>query len=737
MRHEGRRARICLLRFLLRLVDWVGPALRRPSSRRKGLRRDTVGTGISVIIPERANPRLLRECIESLMAACRTVSEPIEVIVIVNGSRRPTYESLRALYPSVRWLFFDKPLWFSGAVREGLKAACYPWVYLLNNDMTVDPLALSELLCWRSPQVFAVASQIFFKDPARRREETGWTRFRESDGMPEIFDAEPEGDLVRGTFYAGGGASLYQAALLRRLIPSADAYEPFYWEDVEWGTVAWRLGFESVFCPGSRAYHHHQATNRIFFPEKEIERVFLRNKYRYELRNRLLGAAREARLFEHLHRLDLASFREITGIRSVAGILWARLRYWTYPFRKLPLQYTWRKYYLKPFCSMVGKPTVLVVTPYAIYPPSHGGAVRLHNLIGAIARDYNIVLLSDEADKYTRCSPEYFGRLASVHLVAGRADDVGAGRIQRICGHSHSGLKAMTEMLVQRHSPDLIQVEYAELAKLIEVKQGSAPWLLTLHEVWTSNAASVVTEEERYEAALVRKFDAILTCSAEDAQLVDHPDVSIVPNGAETHASPYVPSPESAPILFIGPFRYQPNLRGIRSFLETVYPKLLKTIPDLRVWILGGSGAAAIAFRMECFSQRGVTVMEYVDQPRLLLDQCAITINPLHGVRGSCLKVAESIVAGRVCVSTTEGARGFLSREIPALVVVDDVPDFETPIRLLLYDPDRRRSRERPSPAVLDFCSWENGAREQLAIYSRITGHGSCDPGNTSAGHAP
>ncbi len=721
MSPDRRRTRVFLLRLMLRIVDAVGPVLSRLLSHAVVPPQGFSGSGISVIIPERGNPGLLNECIDSVMQACRGLAEPVEVIVVVNGSRRSLYERLYIQYPSVRWLFFEKPLWFSGAVRAGLKVARHDWAYLLNNDMTVDPLALSELLCWRSAHVFAIASQVFFKDPARRREETGWTRFRESDGMIEIFDAPAEGELIRGTFYAGGGASLYQTALLRRLVAAAEAYAPFYWEDVEWGTVAWRWGFESLFCPSSLVWHRHRATNRVFFPEKEIERIFLRNKFKYELRNRALESRCQAPLFEHLFRLDRASFREIAAIRSMAGILSSRLKYWTYPFPEVPLRHTWRKYYMKTWTEASEKPTVLIVTPYAIYPPSHGGAMRLHNLIRGISHRFSVVLLSDEADRYSGCILKYFEGLASVHLVDGRLDDAEPGRIQRIHSHSHPELKAALRMLIARYAPALVQVEFLELAKLTDVKQGPIPWLLTLHEAWISTDRSAATTEDRHQAALIAKFDAVITCSEEDARLVDHPVINVVPNGADIHAAPYVPSPESAPILFIGPFRYLPNLQGIRHFLETVYPELLKTIPRLRLWVLGGQEAATTACGMECFNQPGVRVMDYIEQPRLLLDQCAITINPLYGVRGSCLKVAESIVAGRVCVSTTEGARGFLGREIPALVAVERVTDFEAPIRLLLSDAAWRRSLEKPSPAVLDVCSWENGARELRSLYSRMT----------------
>jgi len=715
-----RLARVVLLQWMLMIIDTIGPVLSRLLSERAWLPHGTSGSGISVIIPERANPALLEECIESVMQASREITEPVEVIVVVNGSSRALYEQLCSNYRSVRWVFFENPLWFSGAVHEGLQVARYDWVYLLNSDMTVDPHAISELVPWRAPHVFAIASQISFKDPARRREETGWTRFRESGGMPEIFDAPPEDELVRGTFYAGGGASLFQKALLKRIATIADIYNPFYWEDVEWGTVAWRCGFESLFCPKSRVWHHHRATNRLFFSESEIERIFRRNMVKYELRNRVLAPAFQPQLFRRLYRLDGASFREVMTPSGVAGILWSRLRYWTYPFRKIPLQYTWRKYYMKPWSAAAEKPTILIATPYAIYPPSHGGAVRLHNLIVAISNHYNVILLSDEADRYSELSLKYFGRLASVHLISGRTGDTAVRRIQRIKSHSHSDLKAVLQMLVACCAPALVQVEFMELAKLIDVRHGSIPWLLTLHEVWISKKAEAVSSEDRYELALIRKFDAIITCSEEDAQLLNHPALYVVPNGANVHAIPYCPSLESGPILFMGPFRYLPNLQGIQRFLEAVYPHLLQSIPNLHLWVLGGNGAAKTASQMACFDQQGVTVVDHIEQPRPLLDQCAITINPLRGVRGSCLKIAESIAAGRVCISTTEGARGFLNHSIPALVAVDKVEEFEAPIKSLLSDTVHRRSLEEPSPRVLDICSWENGAKRMLAIYSRM-----------------
>ena len=706
-----------LISAKLTMMDIIGHVLSKLIPNRPFHFACAAGNGISVIIPERATPAMLQECLESVFEAAGHIAEPVEVMVVVNGAPESIYADLCERYPSVRWLFFKRPLWFNGAIRKGLKAARYDWIYLLNSDMTLDCAAFAALLPWRASQVFSIASQIHFKDPSRRREETGWTRFKESCGLPEILDFPPENDLIRGTFYAGGGASLFQRTLLLRFSAGTHVYAPFYWEDVEWGTIAWRCGFESLFCPASKAQHYHRATNRLFFSEVEIDRIFQRNRIQYELRNRLLMPNNRLRNFRETRELVSALLREMIKPSVLAGILWSNLRYWTYPYYDVPLQYTWHSYYIKPWADAAGKSTIIFVTPYVIYPPSHGGAVRLQRLIASVADRYNVVLLSDEAESYTPHALGYFNPLASVHLVSGRSNDTNTEREQRIRSHSHLNLKAMLRMLIACKNPSLVQIEFSELAGLIEDRRDSIPWLLTLHEVWLSKGTRQASKDDLYESALADKFDGLIVCSEEDAQLVDNPSVHVVPNGADVHSLPYSPSPDSGPLLFIGPFRYQPNLQGICEFLEQVYPSLLESFPHLRLLVLGGHGAVDTASRIRCFSQQGVSVLDFIEHPRQILNQCSVTINPLHGVRGSCLKIAESLTAGRACISTREGARGFLHLNSPALFIADSVAEFQTHIKRLLKDVASRHCCELPSPEIMQACSWDQSSQKLLSVY--------------------
>jgi len=174
--------------------------------------------------------------------------------------------------------------------------------------MVVDRVALREAAKWRSHSVFAIASQIYFQDPARRREETGWTGIRNAGGLVEIFDSQPKDDLnVRDHLYSGGGSSLFRRDLLLRFVDGTDAYAPFYWEDVEWGFSAWRNGFESLFCPASKVWHVHQSTNQKFFSRDEIRRVFRRNGLRFQLRSASFPRSLRT-VFGTIARLDAARF---------------------------------------------------------------------------------------------------------------------------------------------------------------------------------------------------------------------------------------------------------------------------------------------------------------------------------------------------------------------------------------------------------------------------------------------
>jgi GT2 family glycosyltransferase len=315
--------KIARLFLSLRFAEGFGRLLGRAAPPK---RPGTYRPGVSVIVPERASEEILGACLKNCHAAVSALAEPAETIVVVNGSPAGAYDALREAHPGVRWRFFPQPLWYLGAVREGLKVASFDWVYLVNNDIAADPGAIRALLPLRRPDVFGIASQIFFADSRKRREETGWTSYTKANGNFAVSDdLPPEEETIRGTLYAGGGASLFRKQLLRELIQSCDAYAPFYWEDVEWGWRAWLMGYSSWFCPQSRASHAHRQTNRKLFAEPEIDRIMNRNRVVFQLRNWRPLPSRAA-LAALLSSLDSVSRNEILEPVRTQSIVRGRFR---------------------------------------------------------------------------------------------------------------------------------------------------------------------------------------------------------------------------------------------------------------------------------------------------------------------------------------------------------------------------------------------------------------------------
>ena len=322
---RSRRAALERLRCIIRAADAV---CRRVHHRRTPFASLPPGRGLSILIPERDNPGELAGCLEGVRQAgrrwIRRWAEPLETIVVVNGSPAGDYTGLQAECPGVQWQFHSRALGFSGAVAAGLRAVRFDWVYLLNNDSVLDPDALAEVGALRDERHFAIASQIFLRDPTRFRDETNWTALLLEDGLATIHDCIPQsGEPVEG-FYAGGGASLFQTGLLRRVM-DASVYHPFYWEDVEWGWRARKLGYRCLFCPPSRVRHTRRATIARNFTPAEIQTVTERHRLLFQLRNLLAGESLDRALDEIAQTPDWQFF---LAWRTIGRIL--RGRWWNH-----------------------------------------------------------------------------------------------------------------------------------------------------------------------------------------------------------------------------------------------------------------------------------------------------------------------------------------------------------------------------------------------------------------------
>lgn len=664
---------------------------------------------LAILIPERGRPELLARTLDALSMAREALPETSVVHVLVNGERFEGYAALRARFGDVHWHHHREALGYHGAIRALLDLTAAPWVYLLNSDMVLAPDALAQVMPWRAPDVFAVASQIVPADRTRRREETGWTvPVRDAKGRLELHDLEPPDESVRGHVYAGGGASLFQRSPLRRYVETSRAYAPFYFEDADWGVKAWADGFLVLHCPRSVGVHEQHATIGHYLSRSFVNAIVARNlgifRYRY---GDVFGARRAAFL-----RSPCAL---PTWLRHLSEHRRSRAQALASPLPRMGTTLHLKRF-PHPCRHRAGKPCVLLVSPFAILPPAHGGARRIVELARASHEDIDWVLLHDEAGPQAAEADALDACFREIHPVHGRPDS-GGDVDSRWRDHAHAWMQCALARLIDTVRPDAICFEHIECIGLIEALRTPIPCLWTLHD---AGRDLPVSARARVQAAIDRVQALILTTPADVGQW-SHACQQVIENGVRLEPLP-VAARQVERLLMVAPLRYEPNRSGLFRFLDVAWPALRKAHPHIRLRVLGGPGAKGFLPQQRLPLPDGVELIDGYVEPAPHYAECTLALNPQTDIEGSAIKIAEALAHARVIVSTQAGARGYEQLDSPALKRVASVDAMVPAVSSLLHDAGHRMHGESRARDDIAPWDWQGRARQLTALLARCIG---------------
>jgi len=675
----------------------------------------------SLVIPNWNGRDLLERFLPSWVAAI--AGHPgSEIIVVDNGSTDGSADWLdttrRENYPQVRVIELPQNLGFGGGSNAGVRAAKNDIVVLLNSDMRVEPDFLAPLLTgFTDEKVFAVSCQVFFGDPAKRREETGLTQGWWQDGSLRVSHREdPAVDCLFPCFYGGGGSCAFDRRKFLELGGFDALFHPFYLEDTDLGFLAWKRGWKVLYQPSSVVHHEHRGTIGKRFAPDYIQSIVQKNFLLFCWKNIHGWRRLPGHFFYSFAGAFATAWSGYSPTRTSAGaVLRAFLQLpqslrsrWTArtlavvddaeAFRRGQPAYFHDRFSALP--TRPARPRVLFVSPYPICPPTHGGGLFMYGTLRALARscDVNAVVMLDHASQRA-ANEELLNYCETVEFHVRGADR--DRHLASIVPHAvHEFQKPEFEWLIQRQTLlrriDLIQLEYTALGQYARPFQRIVCALFE-HDVYFQSIARSLPflrgkaerlkarfeylRAIRFELKLLPLCDHIQVCTAENKRYLEGFRPSLAPRidagmraGIDTTAYSYPGGPrEPWTMLFLGSFRHTPNQVALEWFARFVLPLIVEKLPQARLLVAGSDPPPGHTF---ADPSGAVEWLGFVDDIQPLLSSCAVFVCPIRNGSGVRVKLLEAFAAGIPVVSTTIGAEGLARVDGEFCALADDAPGF-------------------------------------------------------------
>jgi ribosomal protein S18 acetylase RimI-like enzyme len=349
------------------------------------------------------------------------------------------------------------------------------------------------------------------------------------------------------------------------------------------------------------------------------------------------------------------------------------------------------------------RPKVAVVSPYFPYPLSHGGAVRIYNLLREAARDFDIYLLAfAEHDRMEDIAPvvEFCAKVALFNMPRYREPRWSTLLPPEVCEFRSALVERTLESWKREHSIEMVQVEYTALAPY-------GGHVLVEHDV-TFDLYAQVRERQRtlssrwdywrwrrFETRAAARFPRVVFMSDKDAAELPHAGAAVIANGVDVERFTPRPEPASPRLLFIGSFRHFPNIVAYRFLVEQVWPLLQDRFPSLGMSIVAGPDYERHwrehTGTLDAPQDARIALAGFVRDVRPLYADSTLVAVPTLVSAGTNVKVLEAMAMERAVVSTPSGCAGIALAHGESVWIGATAEEFAAGVARLLDDDALRR----------------------------------------------
>ncbi|MEM8964270.1 MAG: glycosyltransferase, partial [Acidobacteriota bacterium] len=361
------------------------------------------------------------------------------------------------------------------------------------------------------------------------------------------------------------------------------------------------------------------------------------------------------------------------------------------------------------------KPRLLILCPYPIYPITHGGAVRLFNLVRRLSERCELhlmIFIRGDDDPVQSAALEPYCAGVHFHHWRPKFDRPAWSPVPPsawLFGDERASLQLRD--IVETHDIDVVQIEYTELSHYRHAVPEGVKVILVEHDLAfrsldrrrslkfferfpESRFFGATTGDWRrllrFEITACREVDQIHVMSEHDGQdLAAYLDdgverIRVVPNAVDVEH--YQPPDDDRPtdragVLMVGNYQNLPNVDAFEFLIEEIWPRVRELMPEATLSVVG---AEMPDWFDEHDGRDGIEIVGKVPEMRDWYHSHRVLVVPLRAGSGTRLKLFEAFASGIAAVSTTVGAEGIAYRDGEHLLIGDDAEHFAAGIVQLL-----------------------------------------------------
>ncbi len=391
---------------------------------------------------------------------------------------------------------------------------------------------------------------------------------------------------------------------------------------------------------------------------------------------------------------------------------------------------------------------VLMLTPYLPYPLVSGGQIRTYNLLKHLSIHHDITLfalIKDEAEReHLRELQKYCGKielfkrtknpfvprnillagLSSYPFVVTRnlplgmkkavAEELGSTQYDLI----HAETFYMMPNIPETKVPIILAEQTIEYLGYQDYMKKANPLIRPILKIDIAK----IKYWERYFWGLAHK---LITMSNDDKNFIETElgrplNISVVANGVDLDFFVAVKKrlPKDPTVLFVGTFKWLPNIEAVDEIVKTIWPLIIKQLPSAKLKIVGFSPTAKIK---SYASNPSIEVLGGIEDIRDAFATAHVLLAPIRSGKGTRYKVLEAMITGTPVVATTLSAEGLDLVSGRDVLIADSPKELaNSTVKLLKNRILQKKLGEAGQKLVRRSYSWDTIAQVLDKVYKEF-----------------